>query len=215
MKILFLLLFAYLLGSVPWAMIIAKAHGKDLRKVGSGNIGATNLSRAVGKKWAYVCFLLDAIKGFVPVLTGSVIIGKTQGPGSAAILLAIGLAAILGHVFPIYIGFKGGKGVATSFGVALAIWPYYTTCSVVSLLVWVIVTFIWRYVSLGSIIAAVVFPITLAVAISISPQWNLAQLWPLMVTAVFIAIMVILLHRKNIKRLMAGTENKIMGKSKK
>ena len=216
MKFAFLLVFAYLVGSIPWAMIIAKAYGKDLRTIGSGNIGATNLSRALGRRWGYVCFLLDCLKGFVPVAAVSILMGqRTDSPLLFGILLGAGIAAILGHIFPVYISFKGGKGVATSFGVALAIWPYYTICSLVSLLVWVIVTLIWRYISLASIIASIVFPITLVAAIFISPAWNISLLWPLMVTAIIIPFMVILMHRKNIQRLLNGTENKVLTGNKK
>ena len=113
---------AYLLGSIPFGLLIAKAHGKDLRSIGSGNIGATNVSRALGRKWAYVCFVLDVLKGLIPMLATMLI----AEPDSVVLLwlwLAIGCAAILGHIFPIYVKFKGGKGVATSFGVALGLWP--------------------------------------------------------------------------------------------
>jgi glycerol-3-phosphate acyltransferase PlsY len=123
--------------------------------------------------------------------------------------LAVGSAAVLGHVFPIYIGFKGGKGVATSFGVALGLWPYYTVCALVAVVIWVVFVLIGRYVSLASIVASVAFPLTLILAILLIPAWRFASLWPLLITAVVIPLMVIVRHRKNIKRLLAGTESKI------
>jgi len=119
---------AYLLGSIPFGLLIAKAHGKDLRTIGSGNIGATNVSRALGRKWAYVCFVLDVLKGGVPMLvTLSLVRGSSSESQTEKVILlwlwlAVGCAAILGHIFPIYVKFRGGKGVATSFGVALGLW---------------------------------------------------------------------------------------------
>ena len=117
---------AYLLGSVPFAFLIAWAHGKDLRTIGSGNIGATNLARAVGRTWGYTCFALDVLKGLAPVAIVGAVVGVPESPGRLSLWLLVGAAAILGHVFPVYLRFKGGKGVATSFGVALGLWPYFT-----------------------------------------------------------------------------------------
>jgi len=206
---------AYLIGAIPFAQIIARAHGKDLRTIGSGNIGATNLARACGRRWGYACFALDVLKGLVPTAAARVAAGRlledvtTVGPSFLALWLAVGVAAILGHVFPIYLKFKGGKGVSTSFGVGLGLWPYFTIGALVALLVWLLCAAIWRYVSLASICASVTFPVTLAVAIAIRKDWLLANLWPLLIAATAIPLLVILLHRKNIQRLLAGTESKI------
>lgn len=206
---------AYLIGAIPFAQIIARAHGKDLRTIGSGNIGATNLARACGRRWGYACFALDVLKGLVPTAAARVAAGSlledvaTVGPSFLALWLAVGVAAILGHVFPIYLKFKGGKGVSTSFGVGLGLWPYFTVGALVALLVWLLCAAIWRYVSLASICASVTFPVTLAVAIAIRKDWLLANLWPLLIAATAIPLLVILLHRKNIQRLLAGTESKI------
>ena len=123
--------------------------------------------------------------------------------------LAVGCAAILGHVFPVYIKFKGGKGVATSFGVALGIWPYYTICAAIAITTWLTVVLIWRYVSLASIVASAAFPITLISAIISVKQWHFATLWPLLIIALAIPMMVIIRHRQNITRILAGTESKI------
>jgi len=111
------------------------------------------------------------------------------------------------------LGFKGGKGVATSFGVALGLWPYFTIPGLVALLVWVAVVLIWRYVSLASICGAVAFPVALLAGIVIVPAWTASSLWPLLIAAVAIPTMVIVRHRENVKRLIAGTESKIRDKS--
>jgi acyl phosphate:glycerol-3-phosphate acyltransferase len=213
MKLALFLIGAYLLGSVSFGILIAAAHGIDLRKVGSGNIGATNLSRALGRHWAYVCFVLDLAKGLLPTLAAGVWLSENGTTKGLIAQLAVGCAAIIGHVFPLYLGFKGGKGVATSFGVALGLWPYYTICAVVTLLVWVVFVLIWRYVSLASLAAAFAFPFVLIVSIVMVPSWRFAELWPLMIVAMIIPVMVFVLHRDNIVRLLAGTENKILQKN--
>jgi glycerol-3-phosphate acyltransferase PlsY len=200
---------SYLLGSIPFGLLIAKAHGKDLRSIGSGNIGATNVSRALGRKWAYFCFVLDVLKGLIPMLA-TMLIAEPDSILTLWLWLAVGCAAILGHIFPIYVKFKGGKGVATSFGVALGLWPYYTICVLLAFGVWVVVVLIWRYVSLASIAASVTFPLVLTTAIILVPGWDIAKLWPILITAVAIPVMVIIRHRENIKRLLAGTESKIL-----
>ena len=209
---------AYLLGSIPFGLLIAKAHGKDLRSIGSGNIGATNVSRALGRKWAYVCFGLDMLKGAVPMLvTLSLVRGSSSESQIEKVILlwlwlAVGCAAILGHIFPIYVKFKGGKGVATSFGVALGLWPYFTICALFAIAIWVVVVLIWRYVSLASIAASVSFPLVLILAIILTPGWDFVNLWPLLIAATAIPLMVIIRHRENIKRLLAGTESKIFAR---
>lgn len=200
---------AYLLGSIPFGLLIAKAHGKDLRSIGSGNIGATNVSRALGRKWAYICFVLDVLKGLIPMLA-IMFITKPQGVIMFLLWLAVGCAGILGHIFPIYVKFKGGKGVATSFGVALGLWPYYTICASFAVAIWVVVVLIWRYVSLASIAASIAFPLVLISAIILKADWGFAGLWPLLIAATAIPLMVIIRHSENIKRLLAGTESKIL-----
>ncbi len=203
---------AYLLGAVPCAFLIARAHGRDLRTIGSGNIGATNLARALGRKWGYFCFVLDVLKGLVPMVLVGVLLVIPDSPVHLALWLAVGIAAILGHVFPVYLGFKGGKGVATSFGVALGLWPYFTLCALIALLVWLAVVLAWRYVSLASICASVAFPVALVVGMLAVPAWDATVLWPLLIAAILIPLLVILRHRTNIQRLLAGTETKIRAK---
>jgi glycerol-3-phosphate acyltransferase PlsY len=212
--VFFVIIIAYLLGSIPFGLIIARAHGKDLRSIGSGNIGATNVARALGRRWAYFCFLLDVLKGTLPMLAIMLLNQNlfTHAQDKRAILLflwlAAGCAAILGHIFPIYLKFKGGKGVATSLGVALGLWPYYTICASLAIIIWVIVILIWRYVSLASITASIAFPIILILEIILKPTWNFGDLWPLLIAAIAIPLMVIIRHRDNIKRLIEGTETK-------
>lgn len=207
---------AYLVGAIPFGPIIARLHGKDLRTIGSGNTGATNLARACGRKWGYLCFGLDVLKGTLPVAGVRVVAATVletesavPSPAFLALWLAVGVAAILGHVFPIYLKFKGGKGVSTSFGVSLGLWPYFTVGALVALGVWLLCAAIWRYVSLASICASVTFPVTLAVAVAAKHDWDLANLWPLLIAATAIPLLVVALHRKNIERLLAGTESKI------
>lgn len=212
---------AYLLGSIPFGLLIAKAHGKDLRSIGSGNIGATNVSRALGRKWAYFCFVLDVLKGLIPMLVAMHLTKPLSVRSNTEkfivlwLWLAVGCAAIIGHIFPLYVKFKGGKGVATSFGVALGLWPYYTFCALVASAIWLIVVLIWRYVSLASICASVAFPLALASAIILKPTWDFAHLWPILTIATVIPLMVVVRHRENIKRLTAGTESKISDRKSK
>ncbi len=201
---------AYLLGSIPFGVIIAKAKGKDLRRIGSGNIGATNVARALGRRWAYFCFVLDVLKGLAPMLVVRAFIEVSKpSPSLLSLWLLVGCAAILGHIFPIYLKFKGGKGVATSLGVALGLWPYYTICAAFAFAIWVAVALIWRYISLASIIASIAFLLILVLAIVLIPGWDFANLWPLLIAATAIPLMVIIRHRENIKRLIAGTESKV------
>jgi len=204
---------AYLLGSIPFGVIIAKAHGQDLRSIGSGNIGATNVARALGKRWAYFCFVLDVLKGLVPMLVVRALIEVSKpSPSLLSLWLLVGCAAILGHIFPIYLKFKGGKGVATSLGVALGLWPYYTICAAFAFAIWAAVALIWRYISLASITASIAFPLVLVLTIVLTPGWDFANLWPLLIAATAIPLMVIIRHRENIKRLIAQTESRIFSK---
>ena len=209
MRYVVLILGSYLLGSIPFGLIIAKSHGKDLRTIGSGNIGATNLARALGKRWGYLCFLLDMLKGFIPMFVAGSLLSSQPGMAELFLRLATGFAAIIGHIFPIYLKFKGGKGVATSFGFSLGLWPYYTICAFVTIIIWIPLVLIWRYISLASMIASLFFPGTLIVLIAVKQNWDFVSLWPLVITAAAIPVMVITRHKTNIKRIIAGTESKI------
>lgn len=207
---------AYLVGAIPFGLLIARTQGVDLRKVGSGNIGATNVTRTLGKKWGYLCFAMDVLKGLIPMLLVPAfgLINKEQTTlGQLSLWLLVGCLAIVGHVFPVYLGFKGGKGVATSLGVVLGLWPYYTVCGLITFAVWGIALWIWRYVSLASILAAIIFPISLAILTFLLTEWELGQLWPLFIVATLMPLLVIARHAENIKRLMEGSEHKIGRKS--
>lgn len=198
-SILILTIAAYLLGAIPFGLLVARAHGVDIRKEGSGNIGATNVLRVIGKGWGIFTFILDALKGFIPAFFFP-LIGNAGDPVYGVLF---GLAAILGHTFPVFLKFKGGKGVATSAGMILGVAPFSVG---VGFAVWLACVFITRYVSLASILAA------LAVGISI---WCDPKQTNLIVQCAisFMSVLVIWLHRANMKRLLAGTENRF-GKKK-
>lgn len=213
MKFVILIIASYLIGSISFALVIAKAHGIDLRKIGSGNLGATNLARACGKKWAYICFFLDMLKGFVPAISAKFIIISSQTDALSLFLwLTIGAAAILGHVFPFYLGFKGGKGVSTSFGVVLGIWPYYTIPGIIAFFIWASLVLIFKYISLAAVVTAAVYPFMLIALTATLKDWYFSTLWPLIAAAVVLCSLVIFLHRQNISRLLAGTEHKVLQK---
>ena len=144
---------AYLIGAIPFGLLIGFLNGKDVRKEGSCNIGATNVTRVVGKWWGKLCFLCDFLKGFLPVILTM----RLLDPGSGWLTALAAVAAMLGHVFPVYLGFKGGKGVSTAAGAALALCPL---AVVIAGAVWVIVFFLSRYVSLASLAAALALPVS-------------------------------------------------------
>jgi glycerol-3-phosphate acyltransferase PlsY len=204
-------LLAYAIGSTPFGVIIARAHRIDLRCAGSGNVGATNVGRVVGRPWGYLCFVLDCAKGFVPVLVvGAMLRGRPGFPTAAHQFawLVVGCGTIVGHVFSFYLAFRGGKGVATSLGVVMGIFPYFTYAGLAALVLWVIVTLASRYVSLASIAAAVAF-VPLFAAFSLALGWRLSKLLPLAVFGAAMSALIVFRHRDNIRRLLAGTENKI------
>jgi acyl phosphate:glycerol-3-phosphate acyltransferase len=187
------LLASYFLGAIPTSYLVSRIFAKiDLRQHGSGNLGATNLYRVLGWKYAIPVALFDVAKGAVPVL-----VFAPQGSDSELFALACGIAAILGHVFSVFVGFKGGKGVATAAGVMLALTP---VALAVAATVWALVVMLTGYVSLGSIGAALVLPP--AVFLLESPTAEL--LW----FDTLVAAGVIILHRRNIQRLLKGTENR-------
>jgi len=148
------------------------------------------------------------------MLAGGVWLGDIAGAKGLLARLAVGSAAVMGHIFTVYLRFKGGKGVATSFGVAVGLWPYYTICAAVSLIVWVISVLIWRYISLASLAGAIVFPVVLILSISLVPDWRFSELWPLIIVAVGIPILVFIRHKENVMRLIAGKEGKVLQKGK-
>jgi len=194
----------YVIGSIPFGFIIGKLHGIDIRKVGSGNIGATNVTRAVGKVAGKVCFALDFCKGLLPVLavnllTSRGVIAPTWGGLGPIVMI---LAVVLGHMFTCFLNFKGGKGIATAVGGVAAIAPL---PAVAAFLTWLVVFKLSGYVSLGSIIGAISLPVW-AFLLGVL---NISGRLPLMVIVFFVllALVAIWTHRSNIKRLLDGTEN--------
>lgn len=193
----------YLLGSCPNGYLISRARGVDIRKHGSGNIGATNVLRVLGKKWGYLVFALDALKGFLAVriafaLCSALLIGSTQREVGG---IVAGLACILGHTFPVWLGFRGGKGVATSAGVLLGLMPL----AVFSVLaVWIILFKMTRYVSVASIGAAVALPLFVIVY----RQLDLLTGASLLPFSILIAGVVVWRHRSNMQRLLHGKEQR-------
>lgn len=183
-----LVVFAYLVGSIPSGYILGKFAGVDVRQVGSGNVGATNVARAVGKWQGAATLLADAMKGMVPVATG---LGMNLPPEAIA---SIASAAFLGHLYPIFLKFHGGKGVATGLGALLVIAPLATLLLVA---IFAVVVWLTRLVSLSSMIAAALAPFAL---------WVVLQPPAIVVLGAFLAAMIVWRHRGNIQRLLAGTE---------
>lgn len=186
---------AYLLGSVPFGIVMARTFGLgDLRKIGSGNIGATNVLRTGNRTAAALTLILDAGKAGIAVLVARAVVG-----GEDAAQVA-GFAAFFGHCFPVFLGFRGGKGVATFFGTLFALW---WPLGLASGLTWLLVAGITRYSSLAALLAAV-----------LSPVWSLLLGWPeAAVLCVLLAALIVTRHRDNIQRLRDGTESRIGRKS--
>lgn len=227
-------LIAFLLGSIPFGLLIAKTRGIDIRQHGSGNIGATNVLRVLGKKYGIPCLILDALKGFIPVVIALSLI-RVGGRDSSLALpflapLAVnlpgddrfegqfvhvitGLMAILGHNYSPWVGFKGGKGIATSAGVLLGLFPFFGM--MLLLLIWAVLFLTTRYVSVASMGAAAALPV-----LTIWGSWHHGRIqdgtWnkPLFALSLAIAVLAIWKHRANIQRLRNGTENRFVPKSK-
>jgi len=205
---------AYLLGSVSFALILGSLNGINIRELGSGNVGATNLGRALGKKWGIICFLLDLGKGLVPVLAygfWSGLIAVSEEPiGYVEMLkwLAVGVSAVVGHVFPVFLKFKGGKGVATSAGALLGFWPVLSVPALAAGVVWFVVTKVTAYVGLASVIAAAVLPI-FVVGFALILGYAADEITVCGTVSALLAALVIIRHRSNIARLRAGTEGKV------
>jgi acyl phosphate:glycerol-3-phosphate acyltransferase len=193
---------SYLCGSLPFGYWVGKLKGIDIREHGSGNIGATNVIRVLGKKIGIPVFLLDMLKGVLPVVVAGYYAQQCGILEIEWIKIIAGLSAIFGHMFTFWLSFKGGKGVATGAGVMLAIMPLETVLSGV---VWYGCLKLWRYVSLASMIAAGVIPLIAMIRMYYSDQWS----WVLLIFSIIIAVLVIVKHHSNIKRLLAGTESKV------
>ncbi len=187
-----LILFGYLSGSLIFGELIAKAKGIDLRSVGSGNVGATNVSRALGKKFGAVVFLLDMLKGLIPTALAVTL----KAPESLTVSL-VGTAAVLGHMFPVFHRFQGGKGVATAFGVVLGIsWKP----ALILIILWAMALYITRFVSVASMLSSL-SAIIVFLAMDYPPN--------IILMALIISALIIFKHRSNIQRLISGEEPKI------
>ena len=210
---------AYLIGAIPFGLLLGRMRGVDIRTQGSGNIGATNAGRVLGMRYFWYAFTLDFLKGFVPVLAVDLIVRHWRGPVWLPLITAA--AAICGHIFPCYLRFKGGKGVATTFGVVMGVWPILTLSGIGAALVFLLVFMAYRIISLSSLVGVVVFMILIPlIGHDIGPMdgvlypqpWD--KLWPLIMTGWLIGLLIIIKHRGNIRRLISGTEPRVGEKHK-
>ena len=191
--------FFYLVGSVPTGYLLGRLRGLDIRRLGSGNIGATNVWRVMGRNWGLVAFACDFLKGFLPLyLVRTLGFPDTASWTVSLLLVFCGLAAIVGHNYTPWLGFKGGKGIATSAGVLAALMP---PVLAVALSLWIVATLITRTVSIGSLLAAIVLPPTAA--------WFYPGEWVYFGMATLAGGLAVWSHRSNIQRLLAGTESRI------
>ena len=197
------LIAAYLLGSMPTAYIFAKVlSGVDIRAHGSGNVGATNVARTIGKVPGIIVLVIDILKGFAAVAILPLIIKKifpdTGDSFNETVLVLLGMAVIFGHIWTVFLKFKGGKGVATTAGAMIALSPVIFGIAIV---VWIIVFSIWKYVSLASIVAAITLPIASVIT---------GKSFMFVVFSAVVCMIGIYTHRTNIKRLIQGSENRIV-----
>ncbi|MEJ6643147.1 MAG: glycerol-3-phosphate 1-O-acyltransferase PlsY [Akkermansiaceae bacterium] len=203
-------LLGFLLGSIPFGLILGKLKGIDIREHGSGNIGATNVFRTLGKKIGITCLLLDFMKGFIPVLIAIKLTPHNTHGQTIEVVTA--LAAILGHNYSPWIAFKGGKGIATSGGALMALMPVGVLLLII---IFIVVTKLTKYVSIGSIATAVSLPLVFLLGSSLhgkfpNGDWNK----PLFVFCLIAGALAVWKHRANIARLRAGTEHRIGQKKK-
>jgi acyl phosphate:glycerol-3-phosphate acyltransferase len=197
-----ILLLCYLIGSFPSGYLVGKSQGIDIRQHGSGNIGATNVLRVMGKKWGYLVFFCDSLKGFTAVKAGLWLASSTGAEATLAAVVA-GTCCIIGHNYTVWLRFKGGKGIATSIGVLLAIVPIMIVLIV--LVIWLAVFFVWKYVSLASICAALSLPVAV---LALFPLVAHGNYWVLVVFSLIVAALAVWRHRPNIDRLLQGKENR-------
>ena len=208
MEYVIMAIVAYLIGSINFSVLISKKKaGYDIREKGSGNAGTTNMLRNLGKKYAAITLVCDILKGIVAICI-AIIVGKIMKDSNGALLVQVaGIAVVLGHTFPIFFGFKGGKGVATSLGILLLTnWQIGLICLVFA----VVIIALSRMVSMGALAAAILFPV---LAIFIGGEYYIVQGTGLgngyFIYSVILAVIVAFNHRENIKRILNGTENRI------
>ena len=214
---------AYVAGSIPFGYLLGRARGLDIRQHGSKNVGATNVGRVLGRRLGLTCFVLDMVKGAVPVIAAGVIndlITESIDSISAQqmwLWLAVACAAVLGHMHSLFLGLRGGKGVATGFGAMLAMWPLLTFPALGVMVIWYGMLRLTRYVSVASMTASLSLPLAYLVrvlppdAMDVELSQTLDRVWraspPLIVTAV-LALLIVFKHRTNIARLRRGEEPK-------
>jgi len=209
---------AYVAGSIPFGVLIAKSKGINIQEHGSKNIGATNVGRILGKKLGISCFILDVLKGAIPVLIvgfAANLFGQSMDQISTTELLlwiCVALAAFLGHMYSLFIKFGGGKGVATTFGGMIAMWPFLTLPVLVALVSWIIAAKTTKMVSLASLVAS--FVLFSATVVFVMTQLNVTHAWPLLAFTFLVSVMVFWKHRSNIGRIMRGEEPKLGGTTK-
>ena len=201
MNELLLIIVAYLIGSTPTSVWVSKRFfGIDIRDYGSGNAGATNTYRVLGSKWGSFVMVIDVLKGIVATSLYIFLPDYlTNELHRTNLMIGLGLSAIIGHIYPVWAGFKGGKGVATLFGMALAIQPVVAVCCVG---VFLLVLYLTRFVSLSSILAGVSFMVF--ILFIFNERETLYRIF-----AVIVALMIVLTHQKNISRILKGTESKV------
>ncbi len=201
---------AFVIGGIPFGVLVARRQGVNLKTFGSGNVGATNAGRALGKRFFYLVLLLDALKAFIPAAVASTLVLTTTTPPERSALtfalwIAVGMAAVLGHVFSPFLGFKGGKGVACGLGLVLGTFPYVTWPGLVALAIFVAAFKATRFVSIGSMLAAASLPVAY-LAFAFAFDWQLSRQWPVLCVLSLVAVLVLWRHRDNLVRLRAGTE---------
>jgi glycerol-3-phosphate acyltransferase PlsY len=200
MALFLLIVFAYLVGSIPSAVWLGKRFYKiDVREFGSGNAGATNTFRVLGKKAGIVVLVCDILKGILSVLLAFLSSYNVNSNQFVNLQLALGIAAVVGHVFPVFAGFRGGKGVATILGIVICLTPI---TSALGLIVFLTVLILTRYVSLSSIMAGISYPILLKFILKNDNQ-------TLFIFSIFVAILLVITHKKNISRLLKKQESRV------
>jgi glycerol-3-phosphate acyltransferase PlsY len=204
----------YLLGGVPFGLIISRLKGCDVRRVGSGNIGAANVGRVLGLRWGVAVFVLDMLKGLIPALAaGRVLLPVQTGESGDDMIrlvawLLVATCPVLGHVCSPFLGFRGGKGVSTSLGAALGVYPHLIYPVVASLVVWVLAVLLTRTSSMGSIASAITLPLA-CMALATVDGRGVAVPWPLVTFTWLLAVIVVARHRDNLERIWSGTERRM------
>jgi len=205
----------YVIGSIPFSLLLGKLKGVDIRKIGSGNVGAMNLGRLLGRPWFIAAFILDMLKGLIPTVLAGWLFSPAADVGvrsesiRSLCWLASGLCAVLGHNYPVFLGFRGGKGVSTSLGVALGVYPTLTLPAILSFVVWALGLALTRMSSLGSICGAILFPV-FCILLAWRQGAAIMDRWPFFLFAFVVAGLVVGRHRANIARILAGTETRVV-----